>query len=105
MGPGALVEGAEPDTVPDKLTTPEARRAFTELAVQPPVGEATERLANEIFNRLREFVLTAEIDEIKLRLQRINPIERADEHRELFAKLIELEMRKRELTVENEENR
>lgn len=94
----ALAEGVDVDLLPDRLTTAEARRTFTELAVQPPAGEATDRLAAELFTRLREFVLTRKIDDIKLRLQRINPIERADEHRAMFTELIDLEMRKRRLT-------
>jgi DNA primase len=73
------------------------RRTYTELAVQPVVGEATERLAGEVFTRLKEFVLTRQIDELKGRLQRINPLDEPADHERLFEELIELERRKRAL--------
>lgn len=99
----ALVAGADPLALADALSDLEARRAFTELAVQPPVGEVTDRLVTEIFGRLKESVLGRQIDELKSRLQRVNPVTDAEHHEALFAQLIELERAKRRLGEETVE--
>jgi len=48
-----------------------------------------------IFARLREVALTRTISEIKSKLQRLNPVENADEYSAIFTELVSLEAKKR----------
>ncbi|HVL32442.1 MAG TPA: DNA primase, partial [Actinomycetota bacterium] len=72
--------------------------AYVELAVQPPEGEVSARLIADIFTRLKEMVLTRQIEEKKIRLQQLNPEGNVEEYHARFAELIELEAAKRKLT-------
>jgi DNA primase len=98
----ALSTGIDPAVIADTFDDADVRRTYTELAVQPPEGEVTERLASEIFSRLKEFVLSRQIDELKNRLQRLNPLEQPEEHESMFEQLIELERLKRGLSETGE---
>ncbi|MFA5889979.1 MAG: DNA primase [Actinomycetota bacterium] len=97
----SIVAGDAPESLPDD----DARRAYTELAVQPPAGEVTERLIVEIFLRLKESALQRQIDEMKAALQRINPIDRHEEYEAKFTELIDLERVKRSLSAAEGEER
>jgi DNA primase len=90
-----IVDGRDPAA---ESMDEETRRAYTELSVQPVDGETTDRLVAEVFTRLKEFVLTRHIDDVKMRLQQINPVDDADGHNALFTELIDLERSKRALT-------
>jgi len=100
----ALQKGTDPALLPETLEDEHARNIATQLAVEPiPLdGELTdaliERNAIEVFSRLKEFVLSREIEQLTPQLQRLNPLESPKEHDELFAKLLELQRQKRELT-------
>jgi len=48
-----------------------------------------------VLARLQEIVLSRAVAALKSRLQRINPIDEADEHARLFAELIALESQRR----------
>lgn len=97
------VEGEGPEALGDRLTDEEARGIVTALTVEPveglePDGTISERLVAEIFTRLKEFALRRQIQEKKDRLQRLNPLEREDEYRDLYAELIALEGERRRVS-------
>jgi DNA primase len=92
----ALAAGDDPETVRDD----DARRAYTELAVEPIAGDANEDVVSDVFRRLKGSVLSRHIDEVKARLQAINPLDDRDGHDALFTELVELERKKRALTEE-----
>jgi DNA primase len=100
----ALQKGTDPALLPETLEDERTRNIATQLAVEPiPLdGEQTdaviERYAIDVFTRLKEFVLSREIEQLTPQLQRLNPLESPKEHDELFAKLLELQKQKRELT-------
>ena len=48
-----------------------------------------------VFARLREVAITRTISEIKSKLQRLNPVENADEYQGIFSELVSLEAKKR----------
>jgi DNA primase len=85
-----LAEAAETDSVRDLMT---------ELAVEPlqAVDESDSRYAEALLVRLEEMALTRRIQELKSRLQRLNPVENADEYNRMFGELIELERGKKGL--------
>lgn len=96
----ALSTGSDVD-----LIDPEARKTYTQLAVQVPEGEVTDRRIAEIFSRLKGTVLSRQIDELKSQLQRLNPMDDRQTYDTLFARLIELERERRALLSEDEEER
>ena len=98
----ALTGGADPDALADVLDG-EAAAVYRELAVGEIAGEATERLVEDIFRRLKEFVVTRQTEDLKAQLQRLNPTTDPDGYEALFADLIELEKQKRRLSEEGEE--
>ena len=83
-------EAAETDSVRDLVT---------ELAVEAPQTreEDDPRYASALVARLEEMALTRQIQELKSRLQRLNPIDEATEYNRLFGELIVLEQRKKGL--------
>ncbi len=85
-----LAESAETDSIRDLVT---------ELAVEPlqAVDEEDPRYAEALLVRLEEMALTRRIKELKGRLQRLNPVENADEYNRMFGELIELERQKKGL--------
>jgi DNA primase len=87
---GAVQEAAETDAVRDLVT---------ELAVEPmqSVEDDDARYANALLVRLDEMALTRRIQELKSRLQRLNPVEQAEEYNRMFGELIVLERRKKGL--------
>jgi DNA primase len=50
-----------------------------------------------VLARLEELALTRTITDLKSRLQRINPVEQVGDYNRLFAELIALEARRREM--------
>jgi DNA primase len=85
-----LQEAAETDSVRDLVT---------ELAVEALQikDESDPRYATSLVARLEEMALTRQIQELKSRLQRVNPVEAATEYNRLFGELIVLEQRKKGL--------
>jgi len=93
----ALRSGADPRNLGDALDEA-GRRTLTELSLQPPEGVVDEALVEEVFRRLREFALTRRIDDLKPRLQALNPTTQPQEYDRMFTQLIELERDKRALS-------
>jgi DNA primase len=54
-------------------------------------SEAHERYADAVLARMHEIVASRQVAAVKSRLQRINPLEQAEEHARLFGELIALE--------------
>ena len=83
-------EAAETDAVRDLVT---------ELAVEAvqATDEGDPRYASSLVARLEEMALTRQIQELKSRLQRVNPVDAAVEYNRLFGDLIVLEQRKKAL--------
>jgi DNA primase len=76
-----------------------ARATVSELAVEPlrSAGEPDPRYVTMMLASLQELAVTRQIVELKSRVQRINPVEQADEHAKLFGELVALEQHKRGL--------
>ncbi|HEV2086813.1 MAG TPA: DNA primase, partial [Cryptosporangiaceae bacterium] len=76
-----------------------ARATVSELAVEPlrSDGEPDPRYVTMMLARLQELDTVRRIVEMKSRLQRINPVESAEEHARLFGELVALEQHKRGL--------
>ncbi|MDP9436426.1 MAG: DNA primase [Actinomycetota bacterium] len=77
----------------------DARREVAALAVEPlrTDGEPDTRYATAVLQRLKEFAVSRRIAELKPRLQRVNPVEEAEQYGRLFAELIALEQTVRAL--------
>lgn len=75
-----------------------ARKAVSALALEPITGEPGDRFVEEIFQRLKEFSLSRQIDDKKVRLQSLNPMNRESEYAALFEELIGLEEQRRRLS-------
>jgi DNA primase len=71
----------------------------TELAVEPLQykDEPDIRYVHSLVARLREGVVGAQIAELKSKLQRLNPIDEADDYRSLFGELVALEQERKNL--------
>ena len=83
----------------EAIADPQMKALFTELSVEPirAEGEITERYVSSIVARLREVGVSRSIADLKSRLQRLNPVENAEEYNEAFARLVALETTRREL--------
>ncbi|GAB3364367.1 DNA primase [Modestobacter lapidis] len=91
---GAAVTGpAWLDEVSAHCAQDSARGMLTALAVEPlrSVGENDVIYVNALMARLQEMATVREIAATKGRLQRMNPVEQADEYMKLFKKLMDLE--------------
>ncbi|HYB46642.1 MAG TPA: DNA primase [Streptosporangiaceae bacterium] len=78
----------------------ERTQAFvTGLAVEPPViaGEPDARYADVILARIGELAVSREINAVKSRLQRMNPVEEQAGYNRMFGDLVALETRRRGL--------
>jgi DNA primase len=86
----ALLEQAPDDTV---------RRAVTRLAVEAPLSdtEPDDRYAGAVLARVEELAATRRVGELKQRLQRLNPVEAAEDYHRTFAELVQLEQTARAL--------
>jgi DNA primase len=85
--------------VQESTETESVRDLVTELAVEPlqVKDESDPRYAESLVARLEEMALTRQIQELKGRLQRLNPVESATDYNRLFGDLIVLEQRKKSL--------
>ena len=79
--------------------TPDAtvRRLEVSLLVEAPLRDPDERYVTAYTSRLKLTRLTADIDTLKSRLQRTNPVDQPEEHQRMFAELVEQERLRREL--------
>jgi DNA primase len=86
----SLLEHAPDDTV---------RGAVTRLAVEAPLSDAApdERYAGAVLARVQELSATRRVGELKQRLQRLNPVEAAEDYHRTFAELVQLEQTARAL--------
>jgi len=85
------------DAVQQATTDPTVRRLELELLVEQPLLAPDEAYVSAYTARLQLIRVTGEIDNLKSRMQRTNPVEHADEHRAMFAQLLDLEQQRREL--------
>ncbi|MFM9099525.1 MAG: DNA primase [Actinomycetota bacterium] len=83
----------------EKIESEELRSFVTELLVEPvrTEGAITDRYVSSITARLNEVALSRSIAEIKSSLQRLNPVENEKEYGEIFARLVEMESKRRSL--------
>jgi DNA primase len=99
---GAVAGTAGPEWI-DKLAAacddPGARAVLPELAVESfrSDGEPDPRYAGQVLARLQELGVGRQIATVKGRLQRLNPLEKPEEHARLFGELVGLEQHKRAL--------
>ncbi len=99
---GAVIGTSGPEWI-EKLgancTDLVARATVSELAVEPlrSDGEPDPRYVTMVLARLQELGAVRRIVEVKSRLQRVNPVESAEEYARLFGELVALEQHKRGL--------
>ncbi|MDQ1723470.1 MAG: primase, partial [Frankiaceae bacterium] len=89
----AVATGADDDVT---------RSLVTELAVEPLMSGngVDDRYVAEHLARIQEIAVTRQIVRIKSRLQRVNPVEQADDYNKLFGELIALEGFKKRLRAQ-----
>ena len=73
------------------------RRLMLELLVESPLRAPDESYVSAYTARLQLVRLIADIDALKSRLQRTNPVEYPAEHQAMFAELLTAEQRRRDL--------
>jgi DNA primase len=75
------------------------KAAVSELTVESlrSAGEPDPKYVTMVLARLQELATTRQIQELKSKLQRINPVERPDDHARLFGELVAMEQYKRGL--------
>jgi DNA primase len=85
--------------IQESADTDSVRELVTELAVEPmqSVDDGDPRYAEAVLMRLEEMALTRRIQELKSKVQRLNPVENAEEYNRLFGELIGLETQKKGL--------
>ncbi|MGH3546289.1 MAG: DNA primase [Mycobacteriales bacterium] len=86
-------------SVQERCDDPIAKATLRELAVEGlrSPAEPDPMYVGVVLARLQELALTRSIVEHKSRLQRVNPVEHAQQYERLFGELIALEQRKRGL--------
>ena len=98
-GTGAAVAGPGWADAVEQHLEQELRSGVHALAVEPlrSGADAQERYADAVLARMHEIIASRQVATVKSRLQRINPLEQADEHARLFGELIALESYRRGL--------
>jgi DNA primase len=108
-GTGTSQAGATPHTVAalvasahDRPRGDQLAKLVAALAVEPAetLGEVTQDYANRVFLRLEELALKRQAEEIRTRLERLNPLTSPDEHRDLFAEFAKVEGQRRKIREE-----
>jgi DNA primase len=89
--------------VQESAETDSVRELVTELAVEPmqSIEDDDPRYAEALLVRLEEMALTRRIQELKSRLQRLNPVEQAEDYNRMFGELIVLERQKKGLRAQS----
>jgi DNA primase len=90
-------------SVQETAETDSVRDLVTELAVEPmqSIEDDDPRYAEALLVRLEEMALTRRIQELKSRLQRLNPVEQAEDYNRMFGELIVLERQKKGLRAQS----
>ncbi|MGH3357004.1 MAG: DNA primase [Nocardioidaceae bacterium] len=85
--------------VRDHAEDDDSRSAVSALLVEPLhwSGEPDGRFAGALVARLQELTASRRIEQVKSRLQRMNPVEQAGEYNRLFGELVALEQHRRTL--------
>jgi DNA primase len=94
---GAVSGPGWADVVSAHAGDDQTRSLVHELSVDPLHAgtDSHERYAEAVLARLQEIVVSRQVAAVKSRLQRINPLEQAEQHARLFAELIGLESHRR----------
>jgi DNA primase len=98
-GTAAAVAGPGWTAVIEERLEESLRSGMHALAVEPlrSGADAQERYADAVLARMHEIVASRRVAALKSRLQRINPVEQAEEHARMFGELIALESLRRGL--------
>jgi DNA primase len=98
-GAAALVGMAQEGTRGEQIG-----KLVAALAVEPltTVGDASAEYANQVFLRLEEFALKRQAEEIRKRLERLNPLKASDEYDALYEQFVRLEGARRRVRAEAE---
>ena len=85
------------DAVRAAIEDPVGEQLVVELAVEPLLREPSTSYAHEYASRLRLMTVSRAIADLKSKLQRTNPVDQQVPYNRMFARLLELESRRREL--------
>ncbi|MDO5534764.1 MAG: DNA primase [Propionibacteriaceae bacterium] len=89
--------GGFAQAVVDGMDDPVGQQLVVALSVEPLLAEPTGAYAREYAARLRLARVVRDINDLKSRLQRTNPIDEQASYNRMFAQLLELETRRRAL--------
>jgi hypothetical protein len=97
--PAALVEMAQ-----DRSRGEQIGKLVAALAVEPltTVGEVTTEYVDQILLRLEEFALKRQAEDIRKRLELLNPLKASEEYDALYAQFVRLEGARRRLRATGE---
>ena len=84
----------------DSVCEPVGQQLIISLSVESLLREPSAHYAREYAARLRLLSVTRDIATVKSRLQRTNPLEHQAEYNRMFAQLLDLESRRRDLQAE-----
>jgi DNA primase len=93
--PEALADWPRP--VVDAVTDDALRSMTIQLAVENLQAEPTPKHCLEYCSKLKLLTLTRVLDELKSKMQRTNPVTEAENYHGLFARMIDLETKRKEL--------
>ncbi len=90
---------AAPDTVTDKVIEPAVTSLVSALAVEPlhVTGEPDAKVVSAYVVRLRELTALRRIQQVKSKLQRMNPVTQTTDYNRMFGELVALESHRRGL--------
>ncbi|HEY3210715.1 MAG TPA: DNA primase [Actinomycetota bacterium] len=93
-GPAALVEMAQARSRGEQIG-----KLLAALAVEPltTVGDVTSEYVGQVFLRLDEFALKRQAEDIRKRLERLNPLKSSEEYDALYEQFVRLEGARRRL--------
>jgi DNA primase len=97
--PAALVEMAQARSRGEQIG-----KLIAALAVEPLtiVGEVTHEYVDQIFLRVEEFALKRQSEDIRKRLERLNPLKASDDYDALYEQFVRLEGARRKLRATGE---
>jgi DNA primase len=98
--PAALVEMAQ-----DRSRGEQIGKLLSALAVEPltTVGDVTAEYVEQVFLRLEEFALKRQAEDIRKRLERLNPLKASQEYDALYEQFVRLEGARRRLRATGDE--
>ena len=107
-GFGGLLAVTLPGTIPAQAAVIRSgtvycsagQQLIISLSVESLLREPSAHYAREYAARLRLLSVTRDIATVKSRLQRTNPLEHQAEYNRMFAQLLDLESRRRDLQAE-----